>query len=79
MAQRIGTFDGRAGSQDWRGVLSMADARIELEVADRWVEESGERMVRLQATASMPANEFSIEWEMPEYSANHLLEQYRQA
>lgn len=73
---RIGTFDGRAGSQDWGGLLSMAESKIDLVITDRWVEESGEEMVELTATAELPANEIRLQWTLPRYSAEKLVDAY---
>lgn len=73
---RIGTFDGRAGTDDWRGVLTMGESKIELVITDRWEEDSGEQMAEVTATAKMPANEFRMQWDLPRYSAEKLVESY---
>lgn len=70
---RIGTFDGRAGSQDRSGRLTLADAMVDLSVADeREDPETGERIVELSVRAEFPANEVEVRIELPEHGAERL-------
>ena len=72
---RIGTFDGRAGSQDRTGQLTMADAMVDLStVGEREDPETGERIVELSARAQFPANEVEVRIELPEHGAERLAE-----
>lgn len=70
---RIGTFDGRAGSQDRSGRLSLADAMVDLSViGEREDPETGERILELSAHADLPANEVEVRFELPEHGAERL-------
>ena len=73
--ERIGTFDGRAGSQDRSGRLNLADAMVELSVAGGHEDaETGERIVELSVHAEFPANEIEVRFELPEHGAERLHE-----
>lgn len=72
---RIGTFDGRAGTQDRAGRLNLADAMVDLSVVDeRQDPGTGERIVELSARADFPANEVEVRFELPEHGAERLRE-----
>jgi len=71
--ERVGTFDGRAGSQDRAGRLNLADAMVDLSVAEEHEEpETGERIVELSVRAEFPANEIEVRFELPEHGADRL-------
>ena len=70
---RVGTFDGRAGSQDRSGLLSLADAMVDLSVVgEHEDQETGERIVELSVHADFPANEMEVRFELPEHGAERL-------
>ena len=72
---RIGTFDGRAGTQDRSGRLTLADAMVDLAaVGEREAPETGERIVELSVRAEFPANEVEIRFELPEHGVERLNE-----
>lgn len=72
---RIGTFEGRAGSQGRTGRLALADAMVDLQVIqEREDPETGERLVELAVSAEFPANEVEIRFEVPEHGAERLRE-----
>lgn len=72
---RIGTFEGRAGSQDRSGRLALADAMVDLDVTDeREDPETGERLVELSVRADFPANAVEVRLELPEHGADRLRE-----
>ena len=72
---RIGTFDGRAGTQDRAGRLTLADAMVDLSVVGEHEDpETGERIVELSAQAEFPANEVEIRFELPEHGAERLVD-----
>lgn len=73
---RIGTLDGRAGSNDWRGVMTLAESKIDVVVTDRWVEDAGEEMVELTLTAELPANEIQMKLELPKFPAEKIVDAY---
>lgn len=72
---RIGTFDGRAGSQGRSGRPNLADAMVELSVSRETEDpETGERIVELTVRADFPANEMEVRLELPEHGAEQLCE-----
>jgi len=73
--ERIGTFDGRAGSQDRTGRLNLADSMVDLSVTgEREDPDTGERIVELSVHAEFPANEVEVRFELPEHGAERLRE-----
>ena len=73
--ERIGTFDGRAGTQDRAGRLNLAETMVDLTVrGEREDPETGERLVELAFRAEFPANEVEVRVELPEYGAERLRE-----
>lgn len=72
---RIGTFEGRAGSQGRTRRLALADAMVDLQVTqERENPESGGRLIELAVSAEFPANEVEIRFEVPEHAAERLRE-----
>lgn len=72
---RIGTFDGRAGSQDRSGRLTLADAMVDLSVTgEREDPDTGERILELSVHADFPANEVEVRFELPEHGGERLRE-----
>lgn len=70
---RIGTFEGRAGTQGRSGHVNLAEAMVELSVDGEHDDpETGERFVELSVRADFPANEIEVSFELPEHGAERL-------
>lgn len=75
LGRPIGTFPGKAGHQDRRGNLNLAEGMVEFSlVGTETDEESGDDYLVFGVTADFPVNEIEVRWRLPEHAVERLID-----